>query len=386
LAGFLDRFRKKNTVLDQLISGVGDSFAGISVNHKSAMRQASVYSCTRVIAQTLQSAPLILYKKNKEKRERATDHPLYKLTMRPNPYQSNVTTQMLMGVHMALRGNFYAQIIRSGNTVLEYLPLSPDIVTIEKNEKEPWNYAYRVNNTILPQSEMLHIFDLSLDGITGISPIDHAKNAISLGIAAERYGGKFFENNANPSGTLSVPSTLDDDAYQRLKKSWNDAYGGDKRGGVAVLEAGAEFKTITMTNEQSQFLDTRKFQRSEICGLFGVPPHMIGDLQYATFSNIEHQSIEFINRGILPRVRAIESEFNRKLLTEKEQQEYYFEFLLEGLMRGDLKSRAEAYHIFITDGVMNPNEARARENLNPYDGGEQFRAALNTGVVGEAGK
>jgi HK97 family phage portal protein len=287
---------------------------------------------------------------------------------------------------MCLRGNFYAQIIRSGNTVLEYLPLNPDIITIEKNEREPWNYAYRVNNTILPQSDILHIFDLSLDGITGISPIDHAKNAISLGIAAERYGGKFFENNANPSGTLTVPSTLDDDAYQRLKKSWNDAYGGDKRGGLAVLEAGAEFKTITMTNEQSQFLDTRKFQRSEICGLFGVPPHMIGDLQYATFSNIEHQSIEFINRGILPRVRAIESEFNRKLLSEKEQQEYYFEFLLEGLMRGDLKSRAEAYHIFITDGVMNPNEARARENLNPYDGGEQFRAALNTGVVGEAGK
>jgi HK97 family phage portal protein len=384
LANFWDKFKKKNTsIVDRVAAALGGDT--LNVNHKSAMRQATVYSCVRVIAQTLQSAPIILYRKTKDnKRERATDHPLYQLTSKPNPYQTSITAQMLMGVNMCLRGNFYAQIVRAGGRVVEYLPLSPDKVTVTQNEKTPWEFSYKVGDVLLPQSEMLHIFDLSLNGITGISPIDHAKVSIGLGIAAETYGSKFFQNNAMPSAVLEVPSVLEDESYDRLKKSWQDAYGGENKGSVAVLEAGTTYKPITMTHEQGQFLDTRKFQRSEICGLFGVPPHMIGDLQYATFSNIEHQSIEFINRGILPRVRAIESEMNRKLLNEKEQNEYYFEFLLEGLMRGDLKSRAEAYHIFITDGVMNPNEVRSRENLNPYDGGEIYRTQLNTGAIGSA--
>lgn len=370
-------------IISQLAQGYADS-AGVVVNAKTAMQQATVYSCIRVISQTIQSTPLHLYERSETKRIRAVKHPLYKLTLRPNPYQTNVTVQSLMGVNMGLRGNFYAQIVRGGGgKILEYLPLHPDKMEVKGDPAKPWEWKYKYGDSLLEQKDVLHIFDLSLDGITGICPIDHAKKSVGLGIAAESYGNKFFENNAMPSGVLTVPNVLKDDSYKRLKDSWQESYGGDKRGSVAILEAGTSYAAITMTNEQSQFLETRNFQRSEICGLYGVPPHMIGDLQHATFSNIEHQSIEFVVRCILPRVRAIEAEMNRKFLTDKERETLYFEFALDGLMRGDMASRATAYQAFINNGIMNPNEARERENLNPYEGGEVFRSQLNMAPTGQ---
>ena len=242
-----------------------------------------------------------------------------------------------------------------------------------------YTYTTTEGRTVrLHPGDVLHIPGLGFDGVLGYSPIALEKNAIGLGIAAEEYGSKFFAHGANPSGVLTHPNTVKDPS--RLRESWNNAYGGSANSGkVAILEEGMRFERISLPNNEAQFLETRKFQVAEICRIYRVPPHLVADLEHATFSNIEHQSISFAVHTIRPWLVRIEQSIARQLFPEKEKGRFYAQFNMDGLMRGDYKSRMEGYAIARQNGWMSANDIRELENLNPIPDSEGGNAYLVNG-------
>ncbi len=238
-----------------------------------------------------------------------------------------------------------------------------------------YTYTTSEGNAVkLKPSDVLHIPGLGFDGIMGYSPIALEKNAIGLGIAAEEYGSTFFKNGARPSGVLTHPNTVKDP--KRLRENWNATYGGSSNGGkVAILEENMSFTPISLPNNEAQFLETRRFQVEEICRIYRVPPHLVGNLDRATFSNIENQSIDFAVHTIRPWLVRIEQAMNRALFADSEKGRFYVQFNLDGLMRGDYKSRMEGYAIARQNGWMSANDIRALENLNPIpdeEGGSTY--------------
>jgi HK97 family phage portal protein len=289
---------------------------------------------------------------------------------------SFVFRETLMG-HLLLWGNSYSQIIRDGRgKVIALYPLLPDKMTVNRSEKGEIYYLYNKEGQeyILTKDEVLHIPGLGFDGLIGYSPIAMAKNAIGMAIATEEYGAKFFANGANPGGVLEHPGVVKDP--QRIRDSWNAVYQGTSNAHrIAVLEEGMKFQSIGIPPEQAQFLETRKFQTEEICRIFRIPPHLIGDLERATFSNIEHQSISFVVHTIRPWLVRIEQSINKSLFSESEKKEYFVSFVVEGLLRGDYESRMRGYSIGIQNGFMSPNDVRSLENMNPIpdeEGGNTY--------------
>ena len=293
--------------------------------------------------------------------------------------------------HLLLYGNSYCQIIRSGRSkIVGLYPLLPDRMTVDRDSKGKLTYTYTTSDgkiAYLAPEDVLHIPGLGFDGVMGYSPIALEKAAIGLGIAAEEYGSKFFANGARPSGILTHPNTVKDPAA--LRASWNAAYGGSGNASrVAVLEEGMTFTPLSIPNNEAQFLETRKFQVTEICRIFRVPPHMIGDLERATFSNIESQNISFAVHTIRPWLVRIEQAVNRALIPENEKGRFYAQFNIDGLMRGDYKSRMEGYAIARQNGWMSANDIRALENLNPIskeDGGDAYLVNGNMIPISLAG-
>ena len=347
----------------------GSSSAGKSVNVKSAIQMSTVYACVRVIAETIASLPLGVYEATDKGNMKATGHPLYRLLHdEPNPEMSSFVWRETMLSHLLLWGNAYCQIIRTGrNQVVQLYPLLPEYMEVDRDSSGTLTYTYTTSSgtrVTLRPDEVLHIPGLGFDGIMGYSPIALERNAIGLGLAAEEYGSRFFSNGARPSGILTHPNTVKDP--KRLRDSWNSAYGGTTNSGrVCILEEGMHFEPITMPNNEAQFLETRKFQVSEICRIYRVPPHLIGDLEHATFSNIEHQSISFAVHTIRPWLVRIEQAMNRALFSDKEKGRFYVQFNIDGLMRGDYKSRMEGYAIGRQNGWLSANDIRDLENLNP---------------------
>lgn len=347
----------------------GSSSAGKSVSVKSAIQMSTVYACVRVIAETIASLPLGVYEATDKGNVKATDHPLYRLLHdEPNPEMTSFVWRETMLSHLLLWGNAYCQIVRNGrNQIVQLYPLLPEYMEVDRDSSGTLAYTYTTSSgarVTLRPDEVLHIPGLGFDGIMGYSPIALERNAIGLGLAAEEYGSKFFSNGARPSGILTHPNTVKDP--KRLRDSWNSAYGGTANSGrVCILEEGMHFETITMPNNEAQFLETRKFQVSEICRIYRVPPHLIGDLEHATFSNIEHQSISFAVHTIRPWLVRIEQAINRALFQEKEKGRFYVQFNIDGLMRGDYKSRMEGYAIGRQNGWLSANDIRELENLNP---------------------
>lgn len=331
----------------------------------------AVYACVRVIAETVASLPLHFYEITPEGNMKATKHPLYRILHdEPNAEMTSFVLRETMLTHLLLWGNAYVQIIRNGrNEVIGLYPLLPENMTVDRDPKTgELIYEYRSGTTgqthVLSQSEVLHVPGLGFDGIMGNSPIAMERNAIGLGIAAEEYGSKFFANGATPSGVLQHPNVVKDP--KRVRESWNAAYGGASNSHkVAVLEEGMSFHPISIPNNEAQFLETRKFQVTEICRIFRVPPHLVGDLDHATFSNIEHQSISFGVHTIRPWLTRIEQAMNKALLSKSEKTRYFVAFNMDGLLRGDYKSRMEGYAIARQNGWMSANDIRELENLNP---------------------
>ena len=361
----------------------GTSGSGKAVTAQTAIQLSTVYACVRVISETVASLPLGVYESTDTGSRKATEHPLYPLLHdEPNSEMTSFVLREVMLAHLLIYGNSYCQIIRTGkNGVVGLYPLLPDHMGVDRDSKGNLTYTYTTSDgrtvNLKPQ-QVLHIPGLGFDGVIGYSPIALEKSAIGLGIAAEEYGSKFFANGARPSGILTHPNTVKNP--KALRESWNAAYGGSTNANrVAILEEGMTFTAMSIPNNEAQFLETRKFQVDEICRIFRVPPHLVGNLEHATFSNIEHMSIDFAVHTIRPWLVRIEQSMNRALFSDQEKGRFYVQFNIDGLMRGDYKSRMEGYAIARQNGWLSANDIRELENLNPIPEDEGGNAYLVNG-------
>ena len=379
---------------------MGGSTSGKRVNVRSSMQMTAVYSCVRILSEAVAGLPLHLYEyTNGGSKEKAVKHPLYFLLHdEPNPEMTSFVFRETLMTHLLLWGNAYAQIIRNGKgEVMALYPLMPDRMEVDRDEKGRLYYEYTTSTDDAPinkkstvklqPSDVLHILGLGFDGLVGYSPIAMAKNAIGMAIACEEYGAKFFANGAQPSGVLEHPGTLKDPS--RVRESWQQTFGGSHNANkVAVLEEGMKYTPISISPEQAQFLETRKFQINEIARIFRVPPHMVGDLEKSSFSNIEQQSLEFVKYTLDPWVSRWEQSMVRSLLTEEEKKRYFIKFNVDGLLRGDYQSRMTGYATARQNGWMSANDIRELENLDriPAElGGDLYLINGNMTKLSDAG-
>jgi len=345
----------------------GSTSSGKAVNERTAMQTSAVYACVRILAESVALLPLHLYENNSEGgREVLRRHPLYRLLHdEPNPEMTSFVFRETLMSHLLLWGNAYAQIIRNGrgNPVALY-PLLPDRMYVERSTSGDLIYIYQADDgqRILGRDEILHIPGLGFDGLIGYSPIAMAKNAIGMALATEEYGAIFFANGANPGGVLEHPGVIKD--QNRLREGWQSQFSGANSHKVAVLEEGLKFKPLSIPPEQAQFLQTRKFQINEIARIFRVPPHMVGDLEKSSFSNIEQQSLEFVKYTLDPWIVRWEQSLQQALLLPAEKRRLSIRFNLDGLLRGDYQSRMKGYSIGIQNGFMSPNDIRGLEDMN----------------------
>lgn len=381
-----------NTLLGNTYSFFfGSTASGKTVNERTAMQTTAVYACVRILAETIASLPLHTYKYTAGGKEKATSHQLYYLLHdEPNPEMTSFVFRETLMSHLLLWGNAYAQIIRDGRgNVLSLYSLLPDRMTVDRTSTGELYYEYRkdTGTVILRSEEVLHIPGLGFDGLLGYSPIAMAKNAIGMAIATEEYGAKFFANGANPGGVLEHPGVVKDP--QRVRDSWNSVYQGSGNAHrVAVLEEGMKFQSIGIPPEQAQFIATRKFQITEIARIFRIPPHMIGDLEKSSFSNIEQQSLEFVKYTLDPWVVRWEQAIQRALLSPTEKRDYFIKFNVDGLLRGDYQSRMNGYAVGRQNGWLSSNDIRELENLNRISeelGGDLYLINGNMTKLAEAG-
>ena len=370
-------------------SAPGSTAAGIRVTPSVALQVSTVYACVRVIAETLGSLPLLVYERLAGGgKERATQNPLWELfTVAPNEWQTPMEfIEMLQG-HALLRGEGAALIVPGPRGPVDSLvPLHPDKweALWDEDTQMP---VYQVKDMtgakveLFRADEIFHLRGYSWGGVSAIAPIWAMADSIGLAKAVERYGAQFFGQFAAPRGVLQTDNALSDTAYERLHKGWRRDFEGIANShGTAILEEGLKWQAISMNNNDSQFLETRKFTVAEIARWFRVPPHMVGDLERATFSNIEQQAIEFVTHTIRPWAERWEQAITRDLIVSPDR--FFAEFLLDGLLRGDQEARAMFYRTLWEIGALSPNEIRQLENRNPREGGDEFRVAANTDPSG----
>ncbi len=380
---------------------LGGSSSGKAVNERSAMQMTAVYSCVRILSEAVAGLPLHVYRYDgKGGKEKALDHPLYSLLHdEPNPEMTSFAFRETLMTHLLLWGNAYAQVIRNGKgEVVALYPLMPGKMTVDRDQAGRIYYAYSRTQedahtlggdqqVLLSSHDVLHIPGLGFDGLVGYSPIAMAKNAIGMAIACEEYGASFFANGAAPGGVLEHPGVVKEP--KRVRESWNAIYQGSRNAHrIAVLEEGMSYKSIGISPEQAQFLETRKFQINEIARIFRVPPHMVGDLEKSSFSNIEQQSLEFVKYTLDPWVVRWEQAIHRALFSPEEKKRLFARFNLDGLLRGDYQSRMAGYAVGRQNGWMSANDIRELENLDriPAEmGGDLFLINGNMTKLEDAG-
>ena len=379
---------------------MGGTTSGKAVTERSAMQMTAVYSCVRILSEAVAGLPLHLYRYgDNNSKVKALEHPLYRLLHdEPNPEMSSFVFRETLMTHLLLWGNAYAQIIRNGKgEVIALYPLMPNKMTVDRDTSGQLYYRYQHDSdeaktmenssVILAPADVLHIHGLGFDGLVGYSPIAMAKNAIGMAMACEEYGAKFFANGAAPGGVLEHPGVIKDP--NRVRESWQSTFGGSGNANkIAVLEEGMKYTPIGISPEQAQFLETRKFQINEIARIFRVPPHMVGDLEKSSFSNIEQQSLEFVKYTLDPWVIRWEQSLARALFTDAEKKDYFFKFNVEGLLRGDYQSRMNGYATARQNGWMSANDIRELENLDRIsaeDGGDLYLINGNMLPLASAG-
>ena len=379
---------------------LGNSSSGKVVTERTAMQMTAVYSCVRILSEAVASLPIHFYEyeENGSKRK-VIESPLYFLLHdEPNPDMTSFIFRETLMTHLLLWGNAYAQIIRNGKgEVVALYPLMPNKMSVNRDDDGTIYYLYSksvdegkaddAGYHYLRKEDVLHIPGLGFDGLVGYSPIAMAKNAIGLAIATEEFGSKFFANGAAPSGVLEHPGTIKDP--KKVREAWMSQFGGSSNSGkVAVLEEGMKYTPISISPEQAQFLETRKFQINEIARIFRVPPHMIGDLEKSSFSNIEQQSLEFVKYTLDPWITRWEQSLNKALLSDKDKNKFFFKFNVEGLLRGDYQSRMNGYAVARQNGWMSANDIRTLEDLDKIpaeQGGDLYLVNGNMLPLNKAG-
>lgn len=360
----------------------GLSDAGANVTPRTALTSMPVLAAIRLLSESVAMLPWHVYERTDHGKSRAMNHPLDPILNRiANPEMSAFTLRETMMAHILTWGNAFAEIeMNNRGDVRALWPLHPSSTRVGRDENGKLIYAYQDSHqkVILPASHVLHLHGLASDGIVGYSPIQLARGAIGLGMATEKYGAGFFENGARPGGVLEHPGKLGDAAYKHLKDSFEERHKGlDNSQRLSILEEGMKYNPITIPPEDAQFLETRKYQVSEIARLYRVPAHMIGDLDRATFSNIEQMSIEFVTYSLVPWLTRWEQDADRQLLSEPERKTLFTDFLEDALLRGETLARYQAYAIGRQWGWLSANDVCDREDMNHVDGGDEYFAPLN---------
>ena len=362
----------------------GTSKTGVQVSEDNALTFSAVYAAVRIISETIASIPLNVYVYDGETRVIAREHPIQKLLAHtPNTVSSSFTFRESMAANLVLHGNAYAKIeFNAAGRPISLTPLNPMLVEVKIVDGEKV-YVFNEKTTYLDY-EIIHVVGLSFNGLTGKSPLTVAREAVAIGLAAQEYGARFYSNGANTGGIITAPGRLSLEAINRLKQSWNRANAGlGASHGTAILEEGMKYEKVGLDPEAAQFLQSRKFQVNEIARIFRIPPSYLADLENSsTRANVEQQAIQFVRDCVTPYVRRFEVEFNRKLFREDEPN-YYAYFTMEGLMRGDLQGRYQAYATARQWGWLSVNDIRDLENLNPVEGGDVYLQPLNMAQAGE---
>lgn len=361
--------------------GVGyGTDAGVTITPSSAMQISTVFSCVKVLAESVGMLPLNIKEKSENGLNNANDsilHQLFKFGV--NDFQTAQEWKETVVAHLALRGNHYSFINRVNGIVHELLPLNPASVKPKLNDD--WSVEYEVtfangHKETFTSEKIFHVRLFSLDGLNGLSPISAAKNSLGLAKATEKHGAKLFANAATPSGGFATEKTLTDEQYKRVKDQLDD-YKGENAHKNLILEGGLAWFQTSLSSDDAQFLDTRKFQRTDICGVFRVPPHMIADLEKATFSNIEQQGLEYVQHSLMPYLVRIEGRINKDLISKADRGRFFAKFNTNALLRGDMQARGEFYTKLTQTGAISPNEIRALEDLNPREGGDIYLTPMN---------
>ena len=355
-------------------------FGQSKVNTENAMELSDVLTCVRVLAESVACLPLCLYEKKEGGGYKAYDHELYNLLRwQPNSEMTSYDLRLWMMVDALLRGNGCAQIIRDGTgKVLELHPLFSAKLGYEYSPDGDLFYTYpspdeEEEKVYLSSDEVLIIKIFSTGHLLSPSLIDLTQDLLDGAKGAEEYTREFFKNGAVLSGFIEYPDEMDEETFQRLKQDWTDAYtGSGNRHKTPILEGGAKFNPLNLNHTETQMLESRKYTRSQIAGLFRVPAHLINDLEKATFSNIEHQDLAFVKHTLRPLLCNWEQRLRLSLLSESEKSSYYFKHNTNDLLRGDLPSRFTAYSQAIQNGILSPNDVRRKEDEPVYEGGDTY--------------
>ena len=395
--GLFDRFRSKpeqkqamdinSPALMEVIRAGTTTSQNVSV--EQAARISTVYACVKVLAESISTIPCKLYRVDGDARTAQPEHRLYGLVNRsPNDFMTATEFWTWVVTNVALHGNTYVWLVRtaSGNPV-ELLPLPHGAVSVHVHAQNQVSYIVTVGEkgsekiyTVQPE-DMLHFKGLTLDGVNGISPIQYNAGMLAGARDAQAYGNSVFANGASPRGILTTEGVLSDDAYERIKASWSATHGGvESAGKVAIMEAGLKFEPVSLSPADAKLLETRKYSRSEICGMYRVPGHMVGDLERATYSNITEQTLSFYRDSLQPWLTSFEARLNHTLLKTSAQT---FRFDTTDFLRGDLQTEANVYKQLLEIGVLSPNEVRARMGLNPRDGGDEYVSQSNNLTFGD---
>lgn len=358
--------------------------SGTVVSEETALRHSAVFACVNVLAQDIGKLPLILYRRvGEDGKERAKNHPLYRvLRYQPNASQPAFNWREMLQGHLGARGNAFSE-IRYGRMgeVAQLIPLRPDRMTVELLASGRKRFIYRPEGggeVKYSQDELFHVPGFSTDGIIGLSPIGLAREAIGLGMAYEEYSARFFQNNASPAGALVTEQKLTNEKRKENTKAWNERHQGIRNAGsTAVLDAGLKWESIGISGKDAQFIEQRQFQVEDIARFYRMPLHKIGHLLRSTNNNIEHQALEYVTDTLMAWTVRWESAIEGQLLSEDEQEEYFVEFLVDALLRGDTLSRYQAHSLAIASGWRTRNEVRVKENENPLPGLDEPLEPLN---------
>jgi HK97 family phage portal protein len=362
--------------------------SGVKVDAETALRSTVVLACIRVLSTSVAGLPLHLYRRLPSGgKEIAREHPLYRiLHTQPNSWQTSFEWREQMMLHLLSHGFALDEKVYSGGAISEIVPLHPSRVKTEQLENNRLRYTYREasgSSTVYTQDAVMSVRGMSDDGVNGMSTIELARDAIGLARACEIHGATFFGNGARPGVILSTDQMLSPEAAENTRNQWERAHRGpDRSNRTAVLQGGLKVSELGGNNQESQFLEARRFQVEEVCRLFGVPPHLVGDLTRSSFSNIEQQSLDFLTNGLMPYLRRIESSIARDLLEGDD--EYFAEFDTRGVLRADAAGRSSYYNTMWNLGVLSVNEIRSLENLNPVESGDTRFVQLNMTTLDKA--